>query len=256
MLLVIAIALVGALAVNAPGGQAASRASATATAPRLVGIRAAHHPGFDRVVFQFTGALPSRRQVRYVDRLIGDPSGRGVRVAGRAILEASFFPTVAHNSTGQVTAPGRVAFALPTVTTVVRLGDFEVVLSYGIGLAKRTSFHVSTLARPSRVLIDIRTTFRTVLRKVYFENPPRFAVGTQPFVTQVLRPVLLGAPATGAMDRLFAGPTASEYAAGLRLQLSGASGLQGLAIHAPIARVKLTDGCSSGGSTFSIADEI
>ena len=157
LLLVIAIALVVALAVNAPGGQAASRASATATAPRLVGIRAAHHPGFDRVVFQFTGALPSRRQVRYVDRLIGDPSGRGVRVAGRAILEARFFPAVAHNSTGQVTARGRVAFALPNVMTVVRSGDFEAVLSYGIGLAKRTSFHVSTLARPSRVQRADRT---------------------------------------------------------------------------------------------------
>ena len=29
-----------------------------APVPTLVGIRAAHHPGFDRVVFEFRGGLP------------------------------------------------------------------------------------------------------------------------------------------------------------------------------------------------------
>ena len=56
-------------------------------------------------------------------------------------------------------------------------------------------------------MIDIRTPFRTVMKRVYFANPARFAANTPPFVTPVLRPVLPGAPATGVMDRLFAGPT-------------------------------------------------
>jgi hypothetical protein len=99
----------------------------------------------------------------------------------------------------------RVAFALPNVMSVVRAGDFESVLTYGIGLAKSTTFHVFTLASPSRVVIDINTRFQTVLKKVYFENLPRFAMGTEPYVTAVLRRVLPGAPATGVMDRLFAG---------------------------------------------------
>jgi hypothetical protein len=140
--------------------------------------------------------------------------------------------------------------------TLVRAGDFESVFSYGIALAKRTPFHVSTLTRPSRVVIDIDTPFRTVLKKVYFENLPRFSTGTQPYVTAVLRPVLPGAPATGVMDRLFAGPTEAEYASGLRLQQSRATGFTGLSITDLVARVRLTGGCSSGGSTFSIADEI
>ncbi len=255
-LLVFSITLLAGLALNPPGGRATTSAAMAATTPRLVGIKAAHHRGFDRVIFQFAGPVPSRRHVRYVNQLIADGSGHRVRIAGRAILSVSLFPAEAHNSAGRATVPGRIAFALPNVMTVVRSGDFEAVVSHGIGLATKTSFHVSTLTHPSRVVIDIRTPFKTVMKKVYFENPARFAANTPPFVTAVLRPVLPGMPATGLMDRLFAGPTPSEQAAGLRLQRSKATGFAGLSIQPPVARVRLTGGCSSGGSTFTIADEI
>jgi len=249
----VSIPLVAATAVNAAGSRAGQASTAAST---LTDVRAAHHAGFDRVVFQFMGPVPSRRSVRYVDRLIGDPSGQPVRIAGRAVLEVSLYRAAAHDGGGRATAPGRISFAVPNVITAVRSGDFEGVVSYGIGLAKRTTFHVYTLTGPSRVVIDISTPFRTVLKRVYFENLPRFDAGTQPYVTSVLRPVLPEMPATGAMDRLFAGPTPSEYAAGLRSQLSQATGLTGLSIQPPVARLKLTGGCSSGGSTFTIADEI
>lgn len=256
-LLACAVTMVAAVAVTAPRGQAASPAAVgAASTPRLVAIRATHHPGFDRVVFEFSGSLPSRRHVRYVNRLLGDASGLPVRIAGRAILEASFSPAAAHDSAGTGTAPGRVAFALPNVMTVVRSGDFESVLSHGIGLARKASFHVWTLTHPSRVVIDIRTPFRTVLKNVFFLNVARFNVGTEPYVTAVRRPVPPGTPAAGVMDRLFAGPTSSEDAVGLGLQRSRATGFTGLSIHAGIARVRLTGRCSSGGSTFSIANEI
>jgi hypothetical protein len=254
--LALAITVIGVPAVAASAIPTASPATAATTASRLIAIRAAHHHGVDRVVFEFSGPPPSRRQVRYVDRLIADPSGSPVRIAGRAVLEASFFPAMAHNGAGRSTAPDRIAFALPNAMTVVRAGDFESVLSYGIGLAQRTSFRVFALTRPSRVVIDIATPLRTVLKRVYFENLPRFAAGIQPYVSSVLRPVLPNAPATGLMDRLFAGPTTSEYGAGLRLERSSATGFAGLSISGLVARVRLTGGCSSGGSTFTVADEI
>jgi hypothetical protein len=254
-----------ALAIGAAGGLAAgssaqvappAHAAATTTASRLVAVRAAHHPGFDRLVFEFAGPPPSRQHVRYDNRLIADPSGRPIPIAGRAVLEASFFPATAQGGAHSVPVPQRVAFALPDVMTVVRAGDFESVLSYGIGLAKRTTFHVFTLTNPSRAVIDIDTPFKTTLKQVYFENLTRFSMGTQPYVTAVLRPVLPGAPAVGVMDRLFAGPTDAEYASGLRLQQSRATGFTGLSIADLVARLGLTGGCSSDGSTFSIADQI
>ena len=183
MLLALAIAAAGVLA---PASSAQfvppSHPAATTTGPRLIAIRAAHHPGPDRLVFEFSGPPPSQQHVRYVGRLIADPSGRSIPIAGRAILAASFFPATARGAATGVAVPERVAFALPNVMTVVSAGDFESVLSYGIGLAKRTTFRVFTLTGPSRVVIDVDTPFQSVLKRVYFENLPRCASGTQPYV--------------------------------------------------------------------------
>lgn len=223
--------------------------------PTLVAIRASHHLGFDRIVYQFEGGLPARRQVRYVDRLIGDGSGLPVPIAGRAVLRVVFDAAQAHDTQGP-SAPARKAFALPNIMTTVRAGDFEAVTTYGIGLAKRTPFQVFTLQDPSRVVIDVRAGFRTVDRQVFFFNRDNFVANSGPFFSPRLRPVRPLSPATGVMDRLFAGPVAGERAAGLRLLRSHATGYAGLAIADGVARVRLTGGCDSDGSTVSVAGQI
>lgn len=240
-------------------GPAALATSSTATAapvPTLVGIRAAHHPTYDRVVFDFTGGLPSTRSVRYVSQLIQDPSGLPLPIAGRAILAVTMSPTNAHNDAGQVTAPGKIAFALPNVMTVVRSGDFEAVTSYGIGLARKESFRVFTLRSPDRLVIDINAALPTATKQVWLFNQKRFLANTEPFFTPVARPVQPLTPALGVMDRIFAGPTPTEYSSGLRALLSKATGFANLRIADGIAYVRLTGGCSSGGSTVTIAGEI
>ena len=237
-----------------PTAAPANAAAAPAT-PRLVDIRAAHHPGFDRIVFQFAGRVPAVHRVRYVDRLIGDASGLPVRISGRAILRVVFRPADAHDSNGP-TAPQRKAFGLPNILTAVQAGDFEAVTTYGIGLAKRTPFHVHVLRNPSRVVIDVRAAFRTVNSKVFLFNRKNFIANDQPFFTPVVRPVPAERPAGGALDQLFAGPLNSERAAGLRLLRSHATGFTGLSIKHHIARVRLLGRCSSDGSTVTVAGEI
>jgi hypothetical protein len=234
---------------------ASSSASAAPVVPTLVDIRAAHHPSFDRIVFEFRGGLPDSRRVRYVDELIADGSGLPVRIAGRAILRVRFEPAKAHNGDGPTVA-ARKTFALPNIMTTVRAGDFEAVTTYGIGLAKRTAVEVFTLRDPDRVVIDIRAAFRTVNRRVYFFDEKRFVDNQEPFFVPRLRPVRPFTPAVGVMDRLFAGVLPSEHARGLRLLRSQATGFTNLAIGDGIARVQLTGGCSSGGSTVTVAGEI
>ena len=237
-----------------PAAPTGSAATAPAV-PTLVGIQAARHPGFDRVVFEFRGGLPASRRVRYVDRLLADASGLPVRIAGRAVLRVRFEAARAHDAHGS-TVPGRTAFALPDVMTTVRAGDFESVTTYGIGLARRTRVHVFTLRHPSRVVIDLRAAFPTVNRKVWFLDRNRFLANEPPFFTPRLRPVRPSTPGTGLMDRLFAGPLTPEKAGGLRLLRSGARGFSHLSITDGVARVRLTGGCTSHGSTVTIADEI
>ena len=250
------------VATPAVAGQAVAPTTAEPAAlaapvvPTLVGVRAAHHPGYDRIVFDFTGGLPRSRQVRYVSRLVGDASGLPVPIAGQAILQVRFSQANAHDAAGRATAPSHVAFPLPNIMTTVRSGDFEAVTTYGVGLARREPFRVFTLTRPNRVVIDVNAGFRTVSRRVWFFDQPRFVAGREPYFTPVLRPVLPLTPATGVMDRIFAGPTPGETARGLRLLRSQATGYADLRVAGAIARVRLTGGCSSGGSTATVAGEI
>ena len=243
-----------------PTGAVSSPTARTAHAappvPTLVDVRAGHRGKVDRVVFVFRGGVPKQREVEYVDELLGEGSGLPVRVAGRAVLQVRLRPSKSHTDAGVATAPGRTAFALPNVMTVVPAGDFEAVTLHGIGLAKKTPFRVRTLKDPYRVVIRIRAGFRTVDRKVWFFHEDRFVANRQPFFVPRLRPVRPGTPATGVMDRLFAGPLPQERAKGLRLLRSRAKDYTDLSVADGIARVRLLGGCSSGGSTVSIAGEI
>ena len=239
----------------------ATTTSGTASAaelavPTLVGIRAAHHPTYDRIVFDFQGGLPASRTFEYVPALIADASGLYVPVAGRAILMVRFELAQAHTDEGTPTAPSRVAFGLPNIVTAVSGGDFEGVVTYGIGLARQDQYTALTLSNPDRVVIDIAAGFPTVPRDVWFFSSDRFATGQEPYFLPVTRPVLPLTPATGVVDRLFAGPTEAEKTQGLEFLASEATGFTGLTITQQVARIQLTGGCSAGGSTASIAGEI
>lgn len=249
--LILALAGLGGLAVPA------APVMASTTVPTLTAIRASHHPGYDRLVFEFRGSVPAQHTVRYVAKVIGDPSGLPVQVVGSAKLLVRFHPAAGHNASGGTYGPARRTYALPNLIQVVNAGDFESYLSFGVGLARKEPVHVSTLTQPSRVVIDITTPYRTVSVRDYFLDSKAFAAGHAPYTKAVTRPVIPPSTAFGALQRLFAGPTQAERAQGLRFVSSKATGFTNLRISgAGVARVQLTGGCSSGGSTFTIANEI
>ncbi|MFG1949458.1 GerMN domain-containing protein [Nonomuraea sp. NPDC048826] len=225
--------------------------------PVLTGIRAAHHRGLDRLVFEFRGRAPAQRDVRYVSRLLADGSGRTVDVAGGALLRVRFDRADGHDQRGRATyGPTRRTYALPGVIQVVNAGDLEATLTFGVGLARRAPYRVYTLSRPSRVVVDIATPYRTVPVRAYFLNTTNYATGRTPYTTAVRRPVIPPATAHSALQRLFAGPTQAEKARGLRFVSSKATGFSKLTIKKGIARVHLTGRLTSAGSTFTIADQI
>jgi len=237
--------------VSPPGG-AALEVPPPALA-QLVDVRAVHRAGTDRVIFQFDAGAPSGVDARYVRRLRGDGSGLPIRIAGRAILQVGL-----HDTRTDVAgpAPARRAFALPNAMTAVRSGLFEGWTTYGIGLVKRTPVQVIRQPGRSRVVIAIGAGFPTVERQVFFLDEDRFVANQEPFFVARMRPVPVGSPATGVMDRLFAGPLDREHSRGLRLVRSRATGFTDVAISGGIARVGLRGGCTSGGSTVTIAGEI
>jgi hypothetical protein len=158
---VVAMRLVRTLIVTSLAAVMLALAAAPAgaqSAPTLTDVRAGRHRGFDRVVFEFRGPLPEYR-VDYVDQLVQDGSGKPVTVAGAADLEVVFHGANAHHEDGTPTiSPRRFSTGLPAVKEIAQLGDFEAVVSYGIGVDRRRPLKVSTLSGPSRLVIDVSTT--------------------------------------------------------------------------------------------------
>jgi hypothetical protein len=255
---VVAFALIG-LGTGAITTAATGTAGATTApvVPTLTQVSAAHHAGYDELVFQFRGGVPAKYSARYVSQVTGDASGLPVNVVGSALLQVRFSPAAGHNEKGAVTyGAAQRAYELPEVIQVVNSGDFESVLSFGVGLAQKAPVTMHAQAGLGRVVLDVRAPARTVPVRDYFLNTHRFATGQEPYTDAVYRPVIPPATAFGAMQRLFAGPTQAELARGLSFVSSGATGFKNLSIRDGVARVQLTGPISSHGSTFTIANEI
>ena len=223
--------------------------------PTLTSVQAQHVGKVDRVTFGFTNGLPADVQLQWVDTLRHDGSGLPVRVAGTKVLAVFFNGATSHDENGATTRT-RTAYALPNVITSVGAGDFEGTVTVGLGVQKHTSYKLTELHNPDRVVVDVRAGFPTTMRKVWLVDTDAVNTGDEPYFVPRKRPIRADAPATAALHALFAGPTPQERADGLRLVRSRAWGFDDLQIADGIARVRLTRGCSSNGSTITVAGEI
>ena len=130
-------------------------------APRALhtDLRAAHQPGFDRIVFEFTGAAPGY-VVEYVPKpLHEDGSGNEVTLRGQFALQVRMENASGYDFDRQApsyTGSNRVR---PSDTTVVeelvRTGDFEGILTWAIGLKAKNGFRVRQLSDPPRLQVEI-----------------------------------------------------------------------------------------------------
>jgi hypothetical protein len=126
-----------------------ARTSGTAV---LEHVRVARHRGFDRIVFEFRGETPAWRAA-YVPKIVQDPSGRVVTVGGRAFLRIVFQRTRvdrARAGSRIVRTPG-----FPTLMQLKEAGDFEGVVSFGLGARRRVGFRALHLSAPGRIALDL-----------------------------------------------------------------------------------------------------
>ena len=126
----------------------------------LTDVRAASHDGFDRVVLQFRGDLPGY-QIGYVQRpVLEDGSGKPVEVSGGNVLLVRMEPALDADLTKEsapltYTGPTRFSPDTSSVRELVRVGGFESVLSWAVGVDEKRPFRVSRLENPSRIVIDV-----------------------------------------------------------------------------------------------------
>jgi hypothetical protein len=112
-------------------------------------VRPANDGTFDRIVFDERFS-PSGYHVRYVRRVVGDGSGKPVAIKGRFFLSVSIPDTSTGGAAGTPTFVHHVLTpSLPEVVQIKKTGEFENVVSFGVGLRHRTGFRCSGCTRPS-----------------------------------------------------------------------------------------------------------
>ncbi len=119
-----------------------THAAAVPPVPELVQIRVGSHPAasgerpYERISFTFTDGFPSYR-IQFVGKLVSDGSGKVIPLGGQGVLEVVFTGAQAHTASGtktSVTSQPAASIGFPRMTDYAQAGDFEGVLSYGVGI--------------------------------------------------------------------------------------------------------------------------
>ena len=131
----------------------------------LRAVRVGHHATYDRVVFEFCDSSVPQHNVGYAaGKVHMDPSDLILPLRGRAFVRVVFqggTTDTARYAPDPETAPRysgplRLSPNYPQLKELALAGDFEAVLSFGIGIDHVVDLHVHTLASPPRLVIDFR----------------------------------------------------------------------------------------------------
>jgi hypothetical protein len=120
----------------------------------LFGAAAGCHSTFDRFVIRARLATP-RYDVRYVRRIVADGSGETVSLLGTKRLRVIIPNARAHTQAGGNLLPHVITPGCSNLRQVKLAGDFEGVVTFGLGLRRRTGFRVFRLTGPTRVVVDV-----------------------------------------------------------------------------------------------------
>jgi hypothetical protein len=124
---------------------------------KLTAVRAAAHPGYDRVVFQFEGTRVPGYRIEYVGEIaLGESDDEFLTLQGGALVQATFQGSASDDHRpGTQTVPDRFTPGLAQVKQIGLAEDWEGLVRLGIGLDHRAGFRVLELRDPVRVVVDV-----------------------------------------------------------------------------------------------------
>jgi hypothetical protein len=118
-------------------------------------VKIAHHDGYDRLVIGFptTNTMPEYQLNRQTTaHFVRDASGQPLVLDGSAGIRV-----VLRNADIVTGSPSDLKPNLPAIREVAQIGNFERVVSYGVGLTAPTCVRVLELSGPTRLVIDVQT---------------------------------------------------------------------------------------------------
>lgn len=150
-----------------PAVCAAATGGGEGTDVRLVAVRVGSHTGYDRITFEFAppkapspaNTLP-KYSVTKVDQVTQDGSGNPVQIGGAALYSLVMQGASGVDMSGPepiITYKGPREFKpnFPVLAELEHAGDFENVLSWGIGLKAPRCIKASQLNSPLRLVLDV-----------------------------------------------------------------------------------------------------
>jgi hypothetical protein len=120
--------------------------------PVLTRVRYAAHPGYDRIVFDISGDLPSYT-ARYVGEVRSDGSGERVVMPGRRFLLIVLNPAQSHRDDYTPTVSGVHRTDLRNLKAYAIAGDYEAYVSIALGLDDVAGYRIREL--PGRIYVDV-----------------------------------------------------------------------------------------------------
>ena len=134
-------------------GGAAQPPGSTGPVP-VTDVRAAAQSGVDRFVIQFSGPVPQYEvKPQASTTFTQDPSGFRVTLDGSAGLQVTVHGA---QSYGSYNGSTDLRPRLPVLREARQVGDFEGVLTWGLGLSHASCFRAYVLTGPSRLVIDVQ----------------------------------------------------------------------------------------------------
>lgn len=154
-------------ATQSPAECGAVSGGADGTDVKLVAVRVGTHNSYDRIVFEFAppkapspaNTLPLY-SVTKVDRVTQDGSGNPVEISGAALYSVVMQGASGVDLSGPqpvITYKGPKEFRpnFPVLAELEHSGDFENVLSWGIGLKAPRCIAAMQLNSPLRLVLDV-----------------------------------------------------------------------------------------------------
>ncbi len=105
--------------------------------PVLRSVRFGRHATYDRLAFDFCKPAETTLTAKVVKQLTEDGSGKKVTLKGAHFIAVTLTPADAHSNAGQPTVPDQaVTVAGRNIQQYKLIGDFEGVVSYGVGFLR------------------------------------------------------------------------------------------------------------------------
>jgi hypothetical protein len=118
--------------------------------PALRGVRFGRHDTYDRLAFDFCKPVDTTVTATVVKELREDGSGNKVTLKGKYFIAITLTPADAHSDTGQPTVPRQaVTVAGRNMQQYKLIGDFEGVVTYGVGVMRLEETATALRADPN-----------------------------------------------------------------------------------------------------------